>query len=114
MGRIKTLIAGLAIAVTATACSTMDDVKVSHLCDGPVTVLIDHLQVDDAGSRYVAQTWDALAGPGEISVVAGIVNMGSEDLVALKVDISGWQTELARRELRDRDGLIMLPPGACP
>jgi hypothetical protein len=109
------LIVGLVVAVTTTACSTMDDVKISNPCDGAVTVLIDHLEPDGTGGpTYVAATWDALVGPDEVAVVAGIVNMGSDDLVSLYVDISGWNTGLTRSELRDRGGLITLPPEACP
>jgi hypothetical protein len=114
MRRIKILIVGFVVVITAAGCSTMDDVKVSHSCDGPVTVLIDQIQVDGVGSRYVAETWSEVTGPDGASVVAGIVNMGSEDLVALYVDISGWRTALTRSELRERDGLITLPLEACP
>lgn len=115
MQRASLIVAAMALSVLAAGCSTMDDVKVSHPCDGPVTVFINHLQTgSDGPPRYVAQTWTEVVATDEVSVVAGIVNLGANDLVRLVVDISGWDVEITRAQLRDRDGLITLPPEACP
>ena len=110
----RTLIVGVGLALVTAGCSTMDDVTISHPCDGPVTVLIDHLEPDGSGSpTYVAGTWNTVGSPGETSMVAGIVNLGAEDLVALYVDISGWELELTRTQLRERTASSRFPE-ACP
>jgi hypothetical protein len=96
--------------VVATACSTMDDVQVSHGCDAPVSVTVTHLF---AGPGYTNRMDQATVAPNKVTVVTGIVNMSADDLVQLTVDVSGWEIELTRAELRDRDGLIILPQEAC-
>ncbi len=118
MGRIKILIVGLVITATATACSTMDDVKVSHPCDGPVTVILYHLQAggtfSDGSPGYLGKSWKEVAPPDKVTVIAGLVNLGADDRIEVVIDVSGWEVEFTRAEFHDRDGLITLPPEACP
>ncbi|NNC91962.1 MAG: hypothetical protein HKN80_05680 [Acidimicrobiia bacterium] len=99
---------GLALALTG--CSTMDDVKVSHSCDTPVSVTV--ARVASPGSTD--QVDQAIVAPSEVTVVTGFINMNADDIVHLTADGSGWEIELTRSELRDRDGVITLPPEACP
>lgn len=67
-----------------------------------------------ASAGYTDRVDQATVAPNGVTVVTGIVNMDADDLVHLTVDASGWETELTRAELRDRDGLITLPQEACP
>jgi len=105
------------LSMVTTACSTMDDVKVSHECAGAVTVFVAHLQpgtFSDGSPGYLAKTWNEVVPPNEATVVASIVNMAADDLVRVAVEAAGWEIEHTRSELRDHDGLITLPLEACP
>ena len=115
---MKTLIVGFVIVITVAGCSTMDDVKVSHPCDGPLTVVIAHLQgggtLSDGSSAYLGKLWTEEAPPNEVSTLAGIVNLGADDLVRVTAHVTGWQSTLTRTEFRDMNGVVTLPPEACP
>jgi len=101
-----TVVGTLALA----ACSTLDDVKVFHQCDAPVSVTVLHIVAAPGSTDRVDL---ATVAPNDVTVVTGIVNMSADDLVQLTVETSGWQVVLTRAELRDRDGLIDLPSEAC-
>ena len=111
MKRFAQVAASFVLAVAAAGCSTMDDVKVSHACEDSVSVTVAHII---ASPGYTDRMNQATVAPDEVTTVTGIVNMSGDDLVSLTVDASGWETELTRAELRDRDGLITLPAEACP
>ncbi|MBT8216300.1 MAG: hypothetical protein HKN74_08825 [Acidimicrobiia bacterium] len=106
-------------ALVLSACSTMDDVAVVHGCPASVRIITAHLQPGvafvggEAETAYRGKLWSETVPPDQVTRLAGIVNMGPDDLVRVSTDFD-WERTLTRSELRDLDVPIELPPEACP
>jgi hypothetical protein len=100
----------LIVCCVLTACSTMDDVNVSHPCSTPISVSVAHIQASGAVTAGGA----AVADPGVVTTVAGIINLGGDDLVEVTATSTGWITQVTRAELRSQDHVVALPAEACP
>ena len=119
-GRMRIRVIGaIALALVMTACSTMDDVEVVHACPTPVRIILAHLQPGvafvggETETAYRAKLWSETVPPDLTTRLAGIINMGQDDLVRVSTD-ADWERTLTRTELRDLDAPIELPPEACP
>jgi len=101
------------------ACSTMDDIEVVHGCPSPVRIIVAHLQPGvafvggETETAYRAKLWSETVPPEQVTRLAGIVNLGPDDLVRVSTDFD-WELTLTRSELRNLDAPIELPSEACP
>ena len=114
---MRVRVVAFAFIVGLTACSTMDDVEVLHECAGTIEVVVTHrsaIKPEGGAQKYWEQTYRGEAPPGEVTTVAGIINLYRHDLVRVEVEGSTWKRELSRQELRAIGGPIEIPTAACP
>jgi hypothetical protein len=105
-----------AVVFVVASCSSMDDVEVLHGCPETLEVVVTHLRAIDpenGAPEYREDRYQGQVPPGEVTSVAGIVNLLSHDLVRVGVTGAGWKTELTREQLRGLDGPVEIPTEAC-
>ena len=94
------------------ACSTKDEIRVENICDRPVTV--DVIEIPEGLTAENSFVQSAVVLPGTTAVVAGLVNFGGEDRGILEVLETGWSFNFNDSIFEAQDGLVVLPPAACP
>lgn len=103
-------LASVIVAMGLTACSTMDEVTVVHACGVPVTVTVTHL----AGGSGPPEGYVKTVPTGTPTLVAGLINLGGDDLLLIDAGPTVWELLLSGSQLRDLDGPVTIPPEACP
>ena len=118
--RVKNLaLVAVGCALVLAACSTMEDVEVVHRCSAPVRIITAHLQPgvrsvgDETEPAYRARLWSETVPPDLVTRLAGVANMGPDDLVRISTD-ADWERTFTRAELRHLNTPVELPPEACP
>lgn len=110
MGRLTLAAAALWLATTLASCSTMDEVTVIHHCGAPVTVTVTHL----SGGPGPPEAYVKPVPTGIPTLVAGIINLGGDDLLLIDAGPTVWELLLSGDQLRDLDGPLTIPSEACP